>query len=135
MSWQVLVEFLVAQVKAGAQLLQVFESHAGLLDADLFSKFCIPYLSTIVKNVKDQLKEDAVPMVLLVLLGNYFLFFQIVFARGAHHSLPSIASMGYDVISIDWTIDPVLARYMNDCVLNLFYLGHLLVQESLYKVI
>ena len=45
------------QVKAGAQLVQVFESHAGLLDPEQFSKFCLPYLETIDRTLKRRLQE------------------------------------------------------------------------------
>lgn len=48
------------------QLLQVFESHAGVLGPSLFSKFSLPYLQQMSRRVKDKLianKCDAVPMV------------------------------------------------------------------------
>ena len=60
------VEYLVAQVKAGAQMLQVFESHAEFLGPDLFGKFCLPYLTQICQKVKQSLKQggiEPVPMV------------------------------------------------------------------------
>ena len=51
------------QVKAGAQMLQVFESHAEHLGPDLFMEFCVPYLNQICDRVKASLGNDAVPMV------------------------------------------------------------------------
>ena len=60
------VDYLVGQVKAGAQMLQVFESHAEHLGQDLFDKFCLPFLSQICSKVKTKLKDsglEAVPMV------------------------------------------------------------------------
>ena len=39
---------------------------------------------------------------------NYLI--QIVFAKGAHYALPQLANIGYDVVGIDWTIDPAVAR-------------------------
>ena len=60
------VEYLVGQVAAGAQMLQVFESHAGLLGRGLFLEFCLPYLKQISHKVKRKLKEqglETVPMV------------------------------------------------------------------------
>ena len=51
------VNYLEGQVLAGAQVLQVFESHAGLLNSSLFSEFCIPYLKQIVHKVKERLKK------------------------------------------------------------------------------
>ena len=35
---------------------------------------------------------------------------QIVFPKGAHYALPDLATCGYEVVGIDWTIDPPAAR-------------------------
>ena len=47
----VIVEYLVEQVRAGAQLLQVFESNAEYLSPDMFNKFALPYLVQINNKV------------------------------------------------------------------------------------
>jgi uroporphyrinogen decarboxylase len=60
------VGYLVQQVKAGAQMLQVFESNAEYLSPELFAKYSLPYLAEIAKRVKEELKAlniDPVPMV------------------------------------------------------------------------
>ena len=58
-------------------MLQIFESHAEQLGPDLFTEFCLPYLSQICDKVKVKLGKDSVPM--------------IVFAKGGgHHSLESL---------------------------------------------
>ena len=60
------IDYLVAQVKAGAQMLQVFESHAEYLGKDMFDEFALPYLRQIAQNVKAKLADqglDIVPMV------------------------------------------------------------------------
>ena len=60
------IDYLVGQVKAGAQMLQVFESHAEHLTSELFEKFALPYLIQICEKVKTKLKADElepVPMV------------------------------------------------------------------------
>lgn len=86
----VIVEYLLGQVAAGAQVtprqrslmvdqgsetcalsvpsvqaLQVFESHAGVLGPAEFKEFSLPYLRDIARRIKDKLKEDQqdVPMV------------------------------------------------------------------------
>lgn len=43
---------------------------------------------------------------------NYIFSFglQTVFAKGAGHSLTEQAALGYEVISLDWTVDPEEAR-------------------------
>ena len=57
------VDYLVEQVKAGAQMLQVFESHAEFLGPAEFAEFCVPYLNQICDKVKAKLGGKAVPMV------------------------------------------------------------------------
>ena len=71
------MDYLVGQVQAGAQMLQVFESHAEHLGPDAFKEFCLPYLAQICDRVKAKLGNDSVPM--------------IVFAKGGgYHSLESL---------------------------------------------
>ncbi|KAK3727874.1 hypothetical protein QZH41_010602 [Actinostola sp. cb2023] len=91
-----IVEYLVLQAKAGAQILQVFESHAGLLGYNAFLLYSLPYLKQIAEKVKARLGPDAVPMV--------------VFAKGAHHAVKDLSQIGYDVVSLDWTMSPTDAR-------------------------
>ena len=62
----VVVEYLVEQVCAGAQLLQVFESHAGCLELNNFTKFSLSYIRVIAKRVRELLKERNVPAVPIV---------------------------------------------------------------------
>ncbi|XP_064105205.1 LOW QUALITY PROTEIN: uroporphyrinogen decarboxylase-like [Macrobrachium nipponense] len=93
------VSYLVGQVKAGAQILQVFESHAEHLGPYLFREFALPYLKQICDDVKKnvaQLGMEDVPM--------------IVFPKGGHYALKDLAALDYEVIGIDWTVDPTLAR-------------------------
>ncbi|EDO36098.1 predicted protein [Nematostella vectensis] len=90
------VEHLVLQARAGAQILQVFESHGGLLGHDMFMLFSLPYLRQIAEKVKEKLGPDAVPMT--------------VFAKGAHYAIKELSQCGYDVVSLDWTMSSKEAR-------------------------
>ncbi|MBN3322638.1 DCUP decarboxylase, partial [Atractosteus spatula] len=95
----VIVEYLLGQVAAGAQALQVFESHAGCLGPAQFNEFALPYLRDIARRVKERLKEsgsDSVPM--------------IVFAKDGHYALEDLSQSHYEVVGLDWTIDPRAAR-------------------------
>ncbi|CAB1326228.1 unnamed protein product [Coregonus sp. 'balchen'] len=76
----VIVEYLLGQVAAGAQ------------------EFSLPYLRDIARKVKDQLKESGqnVPM--------------IVFAKDGHYGLEDLSQSHYEVVGLDWTIDPCSAR-------------------------
>ncbi|XP_076070038.1 uroporphyrinogen decarboxylase [Oratosquilla oratoria] len=93
------IEYLVGQVKAGAQLLQVFESHAEHLGPYLFKEYALPYLKLIVDQVKERVAAqglDSIPMT--------------IFPKGGHYCLKDVAQLNYDVIGIDWTVDPAKAR-------------------------
>jgi uroporphyrinogen decarboxylase len=35
---------------------------------------------------------------------------QVIFAKGAHYALTSLGESGYDVVGLDWTMDPKNAR-------------------------
>ncbi|KAE8270726.1 hypothetical protein A4X09_0g1595 [Tilletia walkeri] len=100
----VCIEFLVGQVKAGAQLLQVFESWAGELSPADFRTFSLPFLKQIAAGVKDALSSAGYPCVPM-----------IVFARGAlGHALPDLAKSGFDVVALDWLVEPAHARSIVD---------------------
>lgn len=94
-----IIKHLVEQVRAGAQLLQVFDTNAGYLTPSLFKQFSLPFLEKIATEVKNQLKEQNLESVPLT-----------IFAKDAHYALEELATIGYDVVSIDWTISPKQAR-------------------------
>lgn len=95
----VIVDYLVMQVKAGAQILQVFESSAEFITKEEFLEFAMPTLKEIRVKVQEKLIKEGVAVVPMV-----------IFAKGAMHSLAEMVDLGYDVIGLDWTIDPVEAR-------------------------
>ncbi|KAF8639637.1 hypothetical protein AX17_000902 [Amanita inopinata Kibby_2008] len=95
----VCVDFLVGQVKAGAQLLQIFDSWANELSPHDFATFSLPSLIHISSSVRARLAQLDSPVPLTL------------FAKGANQSLSLLASQaGYDVLGIDWCIDPAEAR-------------------------
>eukprot|EP00126_Sphaerothecum_destruens_P003336 Sdes_comp17024_c0_seq3m6226 len=93
------IKYLVGQVRAGAQLLQVFESWAGELGPDTFRTFSEKYLKQIAEGVRKQLKTEGLAPVPM-----------IIFAKGAHYALANLSKLGYDGMSLDCTIAPELAR-------------------------
>ncbi|XP_011168640.1 uroporphyrinogen decarboxylase [Solenopsis invicta] len=97
----IIVDYLVMQVKAGAQLLQVFESNGDYLDDALFTNYSFKYLKQISDRVRKQLKEENIPEVPM-----------IAFPKGATmNSLKILAKdQSYEVIGLDWTVDPIEAR-------------------------
>lgn len=80
-------DFLSAQIRAGAEVVQVFDSWAGMLTPDDFRAFALPYLRQVVRKID---RGDA-PV--------------IVFARNAGHAVEALAEMGADVLGISWTED------------------------------
>ncbi|CAH2310574.1 uroporphyrinogen decarboxylase [Pelobates cultripes] len=95
----IIVEYLVGQVAAGAQALQVFESHAGILGPQQFADFSLLYLQEISRRVKEKLKAEGLEQVPM-----------IVFAKDAHYALENLSQSGYEVVGLDWTIQPQEAR-------------------------
>ena len=75
--------YVAAQVEAGADAIQLFDSWAGALSAADYREFVAPYSARILAAV------DAPT---------------IHFATGAGHLLPDLAAAGGDVIGLDWRI-------------------------------
>ncbi|EIN10936.1 Uroporphyrinogen decarboxylase [Punctularia strigosozonata HHB-11173 SS5] len=96
---EICIDFLVAQVQAGAQFLQIFESFTGDLTMHHLHNFSFPSLRRIASGVHDRLREKELPVVPLSL-----------FAKGASHALAEMADLGFDVISVDHTVDLVKCR-------------------------
>ncbi|XP_076270693.1 uroporphyrinogen decarboxylase isoform X1 [Rhynchophorus ferrugineus] len=95
----VIIDYLVLQIEHGAQIVQVFDSNAEYLNKDLYKDFCLPYLKRISEEVRSKLRDkklDEVPMVL--------------FAKGGWYCLEEQADLGYEVIGVDWTVDPKFVR-------------------------
>jgi uroporphyrinogen decarboxylase len=85
--------FLAAQVAAGAQAVQVFDSWAGALGPRDFREFALPYLAEAVRGAR----AAGAPV--------------IAFAPGAGWALEEMAdATGADVIGIDWQTDAADAR-------------------------
>jgi uroporphyrinogen decarboxylase len=85
------IAYLKAQVKAGVDVVQIFDSWGGLLSPDDFENISLKYIRQIVAALKDE-----VPV--------------IIFAKGAWHSLTSMAATGAQGLGIDWCITPAMAR-------------------------
>jgi uroporphyrinogen decarboxylase len=90
-------DFLVAQVEAGAQVVQLFESWAGALGPQEFRTFSLPYLAKAALRAR----EAGVPV--------------IVFAPGGGWALSEIAAATQaDAIGVDWHTSPQDARRQTD---------------------
>lgn len=85
------IHYLKAQVKAGADTVQVFDSWAGSLSPADFKTFAQPYLL----QIADALKDDA-PVIL--------------FPKGSWYALKDLSNSSAAGIGIDWCVSPHLAR-------------------------
>lgn len=95
---EICVEFLALQVKAGAQIVQVFDSWAGELSPSTFKEFSLQYLRYISTKLPLRLKEMGLRKVPMV-----------VFAKGAWYALNDLCESGYQVVGLDWLHDPAEA--------------------------
>jgi uroporphyrinogen decarboxylase len=75
--------YVVGKVRAGADVIQVFDSWVGALSVDDYAEFVQPYSARILAAID-------VPT--------------IHFGTGTTHLLPSMAAAGGDVIGLDWRI-------------------------------
>jgi uroporphyrinogen decarboxylase len=90
------IAYLNAQIDAGAQAVQVFDSWGGVLSHGAFHEFSLPYLKKIADGLTREKNGRIVP--------------RIVFTKGGGLWLESLANIGYDAVGIDWTIDIASAR-------------------------
>jgi len=85
------ISYLKAQVKAGADIVQVFDSWAGALSPADFKAFAQPYLV----QIADAVAPEA-PVIL--------------FPKGTWHAIEDLSHTSASGIGIDWTITPQQAR-------------------------
>jgi len=88
----VVINYLNAQVKAGAQAIQIFDTWGGILADPEYVRFSLKPVQKIVSNVK----HEGVPVIYYINNGSYL----------AHH----MDSIDADVIGIDWRQNIVDAR-------------------------
>lgn len=81
---QATIQYLKMQIKSGADIVQVFDSWAGILDKEMYSIFAIPYI----QKICDAITE--VPV--------------IVFAKGAYFALDDLAKLNCEVLGMDWAM-------------------------------
>jgi uroporphyrinogen decarboxylase len=81
---RVLADYLAAQIRAGAEAVQLFDSWVGALSADDYRRYVLPYS----KRVLDALEPLGVP--------------RIHFGVGTDHLLEAMREAGGEVVGLDW---------------------------------
>ena len=86
------IAYLKAQAKHGADMVQVFDSWAGILSPEQYRKFSLPYIAQICDAISE------VPVT--------------VFAKGAFFARKEMTKLKCEVIGLDWNMDISESRRM-----------------------
>ncbi len=87
---QTTINYLKAQIESGADIIQVFDSWAGILSPHQYETFGLRYISEICDAINE------VPV--------------IVFAKGAYFARSAMSKLNCDVIGLDWHMDVLESR-------------------------
>ncbi len=90
------IDYLNAQIEAGAQAVMVFDSWGGMLSQAAYLEFSLPYMARIMAGLTRERDGRTVP--------------RIVFTKGGGLWLDRIADCGADAVGLDWTIEIGEAR-------------------------
>lgn len=87
---QTTIGYLKAQVECGADMVQIFDSWAGILSPEQYKTFALPYISKIC---------DAITTVPVT-----------VFAKGAYFIREELGKLNCRTVGLDWNMDPIESR-------------------------
>ena len=89
------IEYLLMQLAAGADVLQIFDTWAGVLPPTEFARWSVEPTRRIVEGVRAKVPDAKI----------------IGFPRGAGALLPGyVEATGVNAVSIDWTAEPAFIR-------------------------
>lgn len=89
------IRYLLAQLEAGANTLQIFDTWAGVLPPAEFARWSVEPTRRIVEGVRAKVPDAKI----------------IGFPRGAGAQLPGyVEATGVNAVSIDWTAEPAFIR-------------------------
>lgn len=89
-------DYLNAQIRAGAQAVQIFDTWGGSLSHDAYHEFSLAYMTRIVQGLIKENEGRRVPVILFTKNGGLW--------------LESMAASGADALGLDWTQDIGSAR-------------------------
>jgi len=90
------IVYLNAQIQAGAQAVQIFDTWGGALSHGAYQEFSLKYMQKIVKGLIRVNEGRQVPVIL--------------FTKGGGQWLESMAETGATALGLDWTTDISVAR-------------------------
>ena len=89
------IEYLLGQFKAGVEVVQIFDTWAGVLGPEQFERWCIAPTQKIVAGIRAQVSGAKI----------------IGFPRGAGAmALPYVQMTAVNAIGVDWTFERSIAR-------------------------
>jgi len=88
--------YLNAQIRAGAQAVQIFDTWGGILSTPAYLEFSLPYMRQIVNDLIGEREGRTVPCILFTKQGGLW--------------LEEIAASGCHCVGLDWTMDIGRAR-------------------------
>ena len=83
----VVTNYLLVQIRAGAQAIQLFDSWVGCLSPGDYEEYALPHVTRII----DRLRPEGVPI--------------IYFGTGTSTLLPLMKKAGSDVVGLDWHVE------------------------------
>lgn len=89
-------DYLNAQIEAGAQAVQIFDTWGGALTQSAYLEFSLPYMQRIVEGLTKHRDGRRVPCIL--------------FTKGGGQWLEAMAETGADALGLDWSTDIGEAR-------------------------
>ncbi len=89
-------DYLNAQIAAGAQAVQIFDTWGGVLSTPAYRQFSLAYMKKVVQQLTRVAEGREVPVILFTKNGGLW--------------LEDIADSGCDCVGLDWTIDIGRAR-------------------------
>ncbi len=84
-------DYLNAQIAAGAQVVQIFDTWGGVLTEPAYREFSLAYMEKIVRVLVRESEGRQVPVIL--------------FTKGGGAWLERMAATGCDALGLDWTVD------------------------------
>lgn len=90
------IDYLNAQIAAGAQAVQIFDTWGGVLTPSAYREFSLAYMQRIVQGLTRVSDGREVPVIL--------------FTKNGGQWLEPIADSGCDAVGLDWTTDIANAR-------------------------
>jgi uroporphyrinogen decarboxylase len=85
------IDYLNAQIEAGADSVMIFDTWGGLLNKQCYENFSLRYMAKIVDSLHRNYDGKTIPVTL--------------FTKGGSAWLEKIAASGCDGIGLDWTIE------------------------------